>query len=502
MKNIHVVSILIVAGMFMTLLDTTIVDIALPHMMAAFDVKEDDIQWVITSYMIASAIAMPTVGYLGGRIGHRNTYVLGIGLFTLMSTICGMAPNLSFMVVSRILQGIGEGLAIPTAMVLLFEIYPPEKRGLAMGLFGLGATFGPAMGPTLGGYLTEHFGWRSIFYVNVIPGILVVYLMLLLMKNERETKVNPFDTLGFGLLVISLSSLITALSKGNDWGWHDPRIVVLFYVFIVSTVLFIYRELMVKHPLLDLRLFRFKFFRYPVITLSLFGMGTYASYFLLPMFLERLRGFQTINAGEILFYPAMLTGIVGVLSGILMDKKVISKKTSILIGISIFIFGTYLQQKLDLDMGKHRIILQLLPWGFGMGMFFPALSQISLGNFKGEMLRHASALQNLLRLVFGSVGTTITTYILINRTALHLERISDIVSPVQPQFTYFSLNLKTYLHFLRSVQDSLLGLNYRYVVSMLYNQHAYWHAFSDGFFFATLCGIISLGFAVLIKEGK
>ncbi|WP_457755044.1 DHA2 family efflux MFS transporter permease subunit, partial [Thermovibrio ammonificans] len=270
MKRVFFLGGLIVAGMFMTLLDTTIVDIALPHMMSAFEVEPDDIQWVITSYMVASAVSMPVVGWLGGRIGHRNTYLLGIALFTAMSALCGLAPNLDFMIFARTLQGVGEGLAVPMTMTLLFELFPPEKRGMAMGLFALGATFGPSLGPTLGGYITEHLSWRWIFYVNLLPGVLVVYLLTLFMEDDRHLHRSdkPLDIPGLLLLAASLTSLIVALSKGNSWGWDSMKVVSLLYFFFISLVLFVFYELRTENPLVELRIFKFPFFRYPVISLT------------------------------------------------------------------------------------------------------------------------------------------------------------------------------------------------------------------------------------------
>jgi DHA2 family multidrug resistance protein len=501
-RKIYFLSALIVAGMFMTLLDTTIVDIILPHMMSAFEAKPDDIQWVITSYMIASAVAMPVVGWLGGKLGHRNTYLSGIGLFTLMSALCGIAPNLETMILGRVLQGVGEGLAVPMSMALLFELYPPEKRGMAMGMFALGATFGPSLGPTLGGYLTEHLDWRWVFYVNLLPGILVVYLLTLLMKDDRKEHITnrKLDVPGFALLAISLSSLITALSKGNDWGWSDEKTILLLYAFFISSILFIFVELTVENPLVNLNLFKFKFFRYPVLSLTLFGMGVYASYFLLPLYLEKLREFPTMDAGEILFWPAAATGVVSVLAGFLMDRKIINHKTSIITGILIFTYGTYLQGKIDLDMGKMQIIFLLLPWGAGMGFFFPALSQVSLGNFQGEFLRQASSLQNLLRLVGGSVGTAISTHILITSQDNHFLKIVEKSSWYSPQLTEFTAKLKSYLYYVQSTPEPFLNEKAKALVEILFNQHAFWHSFGDAFFFASVCGILTLIPALLMEE--
>jgi len=493
---------LIVAGMFMTLLDTTIVDIALPHMMSAFDAEPDDIQWVIISYMVASAVAMPVVGWLGGKIGHRNTYILGISLFTSMSALCGLATSLDMMILARVFQGIGEGVAVPMTMTLLFELFPPEKRGVAMGMFALGATFGPSLGPTLGGYITEHLNWRWIFYVNLLPGILVVYLLTIFMEDDRELhKENkPLDVLGLTLLAVSLVSLIVVLSKGNSWGWSAFKSVLLFYVSAVSFVLFVIWELHTQHPLLNLNLFKYPFFRYPVLSLTLFGMGVYASYFLLPLYLEKLREFPTITAGEILFWPSMGTGIFSMVAGFLIDKKILSKKASIVIGTAVFTIGTYLQAKLNLDMTKLQIVAYLMPWGIGMGFFFPALSQISLGSFKGELLRQASSIQNLLRLVGGSIGTAISTYILLSSQQVHFVRLTEKVSSSSPQVAEFLNRASNFFHYFRSELPSEAQATAKALLANLFSKHAFWHSFADAFFFATICGILTLIPALLLEE--
>ncbi len=495
-----IIGLLIVMGMFMTLLDTTIVDIVIPHMMSAFDAKTEDVQWVIIAYMIASAVSMPVVGWLGGKIGHRNTYLLGISLFTTMSALCGIAPNLQAMIAGRVIQGVGEGLAVPMALTLLFEIFPQDKKGLAMGMYAVGAAFGPSLGPTIGGYLTEHMNWRWVFYVNVIPGILVVYFLSLLLENVKEEGHSDlFDITGFSLLSVSLTTLLIALSKGNSWGWHSEKIVLLIYTSIITAVAFIYVELRVKSPLVNLKLFKYDFFTYSSISRVLFGMGLYASYFMLPLYLEKLRGFSTIDAGEILFFPAFLTGIVSLITGNLIDKKLISLKTAIISGILIFIYGTHLQSKLDLVMGKTEIILLLLPWGVGMGIFFPALAQVALADFKGEMLRQSSALQNLLRLVGGSIGTSLATFILTSTKDDHLVHMTERISNAAPQITEYMAKAKAYLYYFRSTPLPMLESKAKAIIGFLFLKNAFWISFRDVFFFATVCGILSIIPAIFIK---
>ncbi len=504
-RKTFMIGVLIVTGMFMTLLDTTIVDIVIPHMMSAFDAKTEDIQWVIIAYMIASAIAMPTVGWIGGKFGHRNTYLFGIGLFTIMSALCGIAPNFQTMLAGRVFQGFGEGLAVPMALTLLYEIFPEDKKGLAMGMYAIGAAFGPSLGPTIGGYLTEHMDWRWVFYVNILPGIIVLYLLSLLLENFKDTKHKiSFDITGFILLTVSLTSILVALSKGNSWGWSSAKVVMLFYTSIVTAVLFIYTETKVKHPLINLNLFKYGFFTYSSISRILFGMGLYASYFMLPLYLERLREFPTIVAGEILFFPAFLTGIVSLITGILIDKKIVSLKVAIIGGIIVFIYGTHLQSKLDLIMGKEQIILHLLPWGIGMGIFFPALAQVALADFKGELLRQSSALQNVLRLVGGSIGTSLATFILTSRKDAHLIGATEKISSSAPQITEFMAKAKGYLYYFRSTTSNFIEPKAKALLGILFAKEAYWLSFRDVFFFALICGILSLipAFFIKPKEAK
>jgi endonuclease III-like uncharacterized protein len=227
--------------------------------------------------------------------------------------------------------------------------------------------------------------------------------------------------------------------------------------------------------------------------LNIWGIGKETADLLLKRTFE-------IDAGEILFFPAVTTGVVSLIVGFLLDRKLLSYKTSIIVGILVFTLGTYIQSRLDLDMSKTQIILLLLPWGAGMGFFFPALSQISLGNFQGELLRQASALQNLLRLVGGSVGTAISTYILISSQSGHLIRMGEKISPYSPQVTAFLSDWKQFLYYARSTVEGLLSVKAKAIMGTLFQKSAYWHSFGDAFFFATICGILTLIPALLIGK--
>ena len=228
---------IVMIGIFIALLDATIVDIVLPKMMSSLNTDTYGVQWVVISYLTAAAIAMTSVEWLGAKIGHRNTYLAGLVIFTFFSILCGQASSIGFMNFSRFMQGLGEGIIVPIGMTILCEVFPDEERGTALGVYGLGASCAPALGPTLGGIITEHLSWRWIFYVNVPIGIIGIFLTIVLLRetSPEHEKARSFDLPGFVFMAIAFGSLITFLSKGQEKGWlQSDYILGLITVFLIS----------------------------------------------------------------------------------------------------------------------------------------------------------------------------------------------------------------------------------------------------------------------------
>lgn len=297
-------AIIVTVGIFMALLDTTIVNIALPKMMAALEADYYGIQMVVISYLLGSAISMAAVGWLGDRFGAKAIFLAGLGIFTGMSVLCGMASSLTFMDTLRFCQGIGEGFIIPTGLVILYETFPREEHGMAMGLYGLGASLAPALGPTIGGLITEHLSWRWIFYVNLPICIVVTLAGWFILKRVKalEKPKVPFDGWGFILMAISLSALILFLSKGQEKGWlQSDYILTLMLIFVITFIPFVAVQLQRKEPLLNVRLFSKRTFAIGVAVLALFSFATYGLWLLLPVYLEKLRQYTTLTSGLILF---------------------------------------------------------------------------------------------------------------------------------------------------------------------------------------------------------
>ena len=299
------VVIAVMSGAFMVVLDTTVVNVALPKIMAGFGVNIDKIQWVITAYMVAMAIMMPSVGWFSSRIGNKALFIGSLVLFTASSVFCGAAWNVDALIVFRIFQGVGAGALMPIAMVIIFEAFPPEERGLAMGVYGIGATFGPAIGPTLGGYLTEHFSWHLIFYINVPIGLVGIFLAAIILQTGRLQRELNFDILGFLTMAVFLGCLLTALSQGQKEGWTSFYILTLFAIAAIGLVSFLWAEHHVQQPFIDLSVYRTFAYSMATLVFIIQGFGLYGSTFLIPLFFESMLDYTALQAG-FLMLPAQV----------------------------------------------------------------------------------------------------------------------------------------------------------------------------------------------------
>jgi len=488
--------LLIILGAFMCLLDTTIVDITIPHMMTSFRVNYDSIQWVIISYMIASAVAMPLAPWIAKKIGLKNTYILGIALFTLMSAACGIAPNLETMLIARTFQGFGEGILVPIALSMLYNIFPPDQKGKATGVFAIGAITGPALGPTLGGYISEYFNWRWIFYINIPIGIFTIYFVSLFIdevKRKIKDKLD-FDFIGAISFCIFLVSFLIALSKGNTWGWTSLKTLIFFSIaYIFTLIFFIWECFRIKRkriPFINLKLF----IDYPVFGLSMiaalfFGMAIYSTYFMLPLLLEKLLKFPTLTAGEILLFPALASGVGAVLTGFLGDKFKIQKQLAIFAGIMV-ILGNLLLTKINFGLTKWQIVLYLLPWGFSMGMIFASLTPLALAPFHGENIKEPTALQSLIRLVGGSIGTAVATTYFTRMHLHHFRHLNEFVDTSKSIYNVLLFRMKLlFSHLSQKIFKLLLYFEL--------NKKAYLFSFWDVFILSAFFGVIILIFIIL-----
>lgn len=422
---------IIMMGTFMAILDSSIVNVALPHMMSAFGVNRDKIEWVSTGFMLASAAIMPLVGWIAGRMNYKVLYLGSLTIFTVASALCAMAWSYESLVAARILQAIGGGAIQPIGMAIVAELFEPHERGKALGIWGTGIMVAPALGPTLGGYLTDIFTWRSIFSVNLPIGALTLLIGMAVMRpiHARGGR-RPFDWFGYSFLAMALISGLTALSNGQEKGWDSAYIRICEALALVGATMFIAIEATIEHPLLDLKLFLIRNFTLSILLAIFRAVGLFGSVFLLPIFLQTLMGYTTIQAGLWMMPGALAVGVSMPIAGRLADRyspRALTTVGCILVGGSLLFFGY-----LDPLSGWKMLILPQLIRGMGLALLIAPLLSAALNSVPRHELPMASSFLNVSQNVGGSMGIALLNNFVTNSIHSHAVRMGEVF-PVQSQ---------------------------------------------------------------------
>src|SRR4051794_13779352 len=307
--------VVLIVGMFMSILDTSIVNVAIPTLQNAFGTTTDEVQWIATSYTLALGVVVPLSAWLSDRFGAGRTYNVSLLAFAAGSALCGLAWNLESMVVFRIIQAIPGGILPVVTLSMVYRIVPREKIGAAMGMYGLGIIVAPAIGPTLGGYLVEYVDWRLIFFINVPVGILGAIAAVIVLPKFPAVKSQKFDLLGFLTIAGGLFTLLLALSEGQDWGWTGYRVISLLSASVILLALFVIIELEVEHPLLDVRVFRYWPYTNSLLLISVLMVGLFATLFYIPLFLQQAQGLGAFDAGVLLLPQALVMAVLMPIAG-------------------------------------------------------------------------------------------------------------------------------------------------------------------------------------------
>jgi len=425
----------VMIGTFMAVLDATIVNVALPKIMATFGASIDKVEWVLTAYLLVFAVMLPTSGWVADHFGYKRTYFLALFLFTLGSFLCGMAWNEDVLIMFRIIQGAGAGFLMPVGMAVATREFPPEQRGVALGFWAIAAAASVSLGPLVGGYLVDHIGWNAIFDVNVPVGIVGMGATYLIQREYRTEHTRDFDVVGFVSMSLFLSFLLLALADGNaQWntgGWTSPFIVSCLVVSAVSLVVFLVTEFSVRHPLIELRLLGNFNFGVTNAILFIFGLGMFGSTFLLPLYLQNVLGYTALQAGAVFLPVGILQAIVSPVIGILSDRM--NPKIPAAIGLILLAVSLYLNGFLSLMTEHSQIMLPLYIRGVAMGLVFTPLSTLALKEIPRHKMAQASGLFNVIRQIGGSFGVAIMGTLLTTRVVHHLaaygERV-DVRSPL------------------------------------------------------------------------
>ena len=485
-------TLIVMAGAFMAILDTTIVDIALPKMIAPLKTDLYGIQWVVTAYMIAAAVTLPLIEWMEKLIGLKVMYVLGVALFALSSYLCGVSTELYQMIIFRSVQGLAEALIIVSAQAILFTIYPPEQKGVAMGVFGLGASFAPAVGPTLGGWLTEHLNWNWIFFINVPVGIVLTTASLFFLKEvSTERKVLPFNFISFTFISVATVSTLVVLSKGQQWGWFTSNsIAFLTLLALISYVLYLVSDLKARNRLIDLSIFkRVNFSVSFLVFMLVLGFSMYALFYAIPLYFEFLKGLSTLTTGILLLPFALSIAVFSVVAGALSDRW--SAGGTLLIAIVIYLGSIFLfMRHYDIYTPKMEASLELAFMGMGMGLFFAPVTVIALRGLEEKTILVISLL-DYIRFIGGSFGTAIATNIIKGNSSFHYDEISALQSINYQEVKSRIEALSEHFLGASHVLEEALAKAY-YTVGMLQTKLAYSYAFQDLFVWSGVFAVIGL----------
>ena len=387
----------------MQALDTTIANVALPHMQGSLSASQDQITWVLTSYIVAAAIATTPSAYLANRYGVKQVFLVAVAGFTIASMLCGIANSLPEIVLFRLLQGVFGAALVPLSQTVLLDIYPPEQRGSAMAAWGVGVMIGPVLGPALGGWLTEYYSWRWVFYINVPLGIATFVALSSAMPESKPRRAEPLDFKGFAFLSIAIGALQLMLDRGQSQDWFNSSEVLIYAWTAIGTFyLFLVHTLTSERPFISPHLFRDRNLVGGLIIISILGVVLFSTFALLPPFLQNLQGYPVITAGLVMAPRGVGTMIAMLMAGRLLNRM--DARLPILFGLLLLAYSLYWMSKFTLDVPASQIVWSGFLQGLGMGFVFVPLSTATFSTLAHEYRSDGTSLYSLLRNVGSSMG--------------------------------------------------------------------------------------------------
>jgi DHA2 family multidrug resistance protein len=437
---------------FMEVLDTSIANVALPHIAGNLGASTDESTWVLTSYLVSNAIVLPISGWLVMVFGRKRLFMTCIVIFTIASLLCGIAPTLGILLFARVLQGAGGGGLQPMAQAILADSFPPEERGLAIALYGITAVFAPSIGPTLGGWLTDNYSWRWVFLINLPVGLLTLYLVRRLvedppyLKKARSGILPRLDILGFSLLVLGIGALQIFLDKGQEDDWLSSRfIVALMVISVICLTALVIREWNHEAPIIDIRLLRNRNFAASNVVMFMIGVMAFSTTVLMPQFLQTLMGYTAQNAGMVLSVAGfmLLLGlpVVGRLTTRVQARYLMGAGW-LMLTVAMYVSTKRLDLEISFGSAVWLRVVQYVPFGL---LFIPA-NTVAYNGIPAEKSNSVAALMNFVRNVGSSVGTSIVTTVIARRAQFHQAMLVNSAVPGDPRFQGAVTSLADRLH--------------------------------------------------------
>jgi MFS transporter, DHA2 family, multidrug resistance protein len=507
--NPWLIALAVVVPTFMEVLDTTIANVALRYIAGGLSAAVTDSEWVITSYLAANAIILPISGWLAAHMGRRNYFLLSIAVFTISSMMCGMATSLGQLIFFRVMQGLAGGGLQPSSQAILLDSFPPEKQGAAQTLFGVAALLAPVIGPTLGGYITDEYSWRWIFYINVPAGALALFLCWLMVQDpeylrehRKELRKQPlnFDFIGLSLLVLTIVCWEVVLSKGQEWDWLSDafgRIPVLVAVFLIAGAGLVFWEMRHASPIVNFRPLRDRNFTFSSLIIFLSFAVLYGTSTLLPALLESLFGYDAFHAGLILSPSGVSAILALIVVGALLGRRV-DARWLIAAGLLILAAGNFWMSQLNLDISPWQAVWPRVVMIAGLGMIFAPLNVAAYLYIPLRWRGAAVGVFALLRNEGGSFGTSTSQTIVERREIFHALRLNEGLDRLNPAVHSYFRQVQP--AFLQQTGDSVAS--HRMALQSLEDlreQQASSLAYFDAFLIFAVVGVL-LAFLVLLMK--
>ena len=460
-----IIIITVVSASLLQLIDTSIVNVTLTQMMGNLGASLSDISWVVTGYTAANVVMITLSGWMSAKLGRKTYFTASIILFTVASIFCGTSTSVEQLIVFRIIQGIGGGGLLSTAQAILIDTFPREDIGMANAILGMGVIVGPSIGPSLGGYLTDHLSWHWVFFVNIPVGIFATILSVLYIKESKhKMKTGNMDWLALALLIITIGALQIVLEKGVEEDWFESRYITLLAISsILAGIIFVWRQLTVEHPIINLRLLKNYSFALGTFFGFIQGIGLYASVFIIPVFCQSMLGYTAQQTGWLMMPGSLAAGAMMPFVGMIMKGNKVSPVVLAGIGFSLFVLFVWMLSGMNLNTNVNAFFWPLIIRGIGMGLLFIPLTTITVYALDNRDIPQGTALSNMVRQIAGSIGIAMMTTLLSTRAVFHYNRLSDNISAFS-QSTFERMNAYTGLFM--SKGDNILSAQAKSVAAM------------------------------------
>lgn len=408
-----------ILGAFIAVLNQTIMSVAMPELMVDFDIAASTAQWLTTGYMLVNGVLIPITAFLMQRFTTRELFQTSMIIFLLGTIVSAVAPNFDILLTGRLIQAAGAGIIMPLLMNVVLTIFPPDKRGAAMGMVGFAIIFAPAIGPTLAGYIMEHYSWRTMFYGMIPFVVIVIAVAFIYLKNASERSYPKIDIVGVILSTIGFGAVLYGFSSAGSKGWSSTEVIVSIVAGVVALILFTWRQLVSKSPLLDLRAFKYSMFSLTTVINIVVTMVMYADMMLLPLYLQSARGYTAMESGLLMLPGALLMGIMMPITGKLFDR--FGAKWLSIIGMAITILTTIGFVNLTDSTSYTYLVLMSTGRRFGMAMFLMPITTAGLNQLPARLNAHGTAISNTIKQVAGGIGTALLVTVMTTSTKGHLQ---------------------------------------------------------------------------------